>query len=64
MMTKMAKKLTTDEILHTIFAVVLLICLMCGLMVYLSHVNTKEDPVARTNYVGPKQYSTRWHGND
>lgn len=60
----MNRKLTIDEVLRTIFAVTLLICLMCGLVAFIAKVNTQEDPVARTNYVGAKQYSTRWRGND
>ena len=60
----MNRKLTTEEILRTVFAAIMLICLLICLITFIAKVNTAEDPVARTNYVGAKQYSTRWHGND
>ena len=56
----MNRKLTTEEILRTVFAAIMLICLMICLITFIAKVNTAEDPVARTHYTGMSEYSTRW----
>ena len=60
----MNQKLTKEEVRRTVFGLIMLIVLMCILITTLTKLDAREDPVARTNYVGAKQYSTRWRGND